>query len=688
MVKIFRKFDPRISQELRSQRKTIAKGLACVLLTSVLTAVMIPLTAWAIDAIQDATPVKTSIFEAIPGERDFAKAADPDLSVEAVREKLNPLVKPEASLPSDAEIAKALGITEEQSAAVRAKVAAKGELDIQSVIEKEGSGFLHSVGTTVKGWQKWWDGQDPLWRLTVICLTVVALFGIKYVFTRGQAYYLSRAASSLAADLRRRLFAKLQKMPVSYFNQKRTGAIQSVLTNDVGVYQSAVNMIRDSIDGPVKATLAFVSIFLIQWQLALVAMLFIPVMAWFVDRNGKKMKAAQASVQEDLSEIAAMSNEALSGTRVIKAFSAEERIGGLYNQLVSQQFESQMRAARRFAQLRPMVELIGAVSLALILLICGFMAKSGLLQISQIVALTFALDVINQGARSLASVNNTYNQVQAAADRIYREVLDVEEEHLGSRSGRTIENPQGRIEFKDVGFVYADGTRALDKVSFVIEPGKSLALVGPSGAGKSTIADLMLRFYDPTEGSITFDGVDYRDLKVEWLRQQFGVVPQQTLLFAGSIRDNLRLGSPDASLDKLNEALASANAREFVEKAPDGLETVLGERGVRLSGGEGQRLAIARALVRDPIVMLLDEATSNLDAHSEKVVTEALERVMQSRTTLFIAHRLTTAARASAIVMLRQGQILEKGTHDDLIRQKGSYAAMYQAFTSGLIPEL
>ena len=666
MVNLFRKFDPRIAAELKSQRKTIAKGLACVLFTSVLTAAMIPMTQKAIEAIQDATPTRTSILEGIPGESQLARAAG--IPRELVRERLSPLIDPNKSLPETERIAELLNLTPAQVEEVKSQIAEARRQDSGEVQKQR---------------------QDQaITTLTIICLTVILLFGIKYIFTRGQAYYLSRAAASLAADLRRRLFMKLQRLPVSYFNEKRTGAIQSVLTNDVGVYQSAVNLIRDSIDGPIKAILAIISVFIIQWQLALIAMLFIPVMAWFIDRNGRKMKKAQSEVQDDLAQIAAMSNEALGGTRVIKAFSAETRIGQMYDSLVDRQFESQMKAARRFAQLRPMVELIGATSLATILLICGHMAKAGLLQISQIVALTFALDVINQGARSLANVNNTYNQVQAAADRIHREVMDVPEEHIGSRSGQMLPEPQGRIEFKDVGFCYADGTRALDKVSFVIEPGSSLALVGPSGAGKSTIADLMLRFYDPTEGTITFDGVDYKDINVDWLRRQFGVVPQQTLLFAGTISENLKLGAPEADEAKLFTALESANAKGFVEKAPDGLETVLGERGVRLSGGEGQRLAIARALVRDPVVMVLDEATSNLDAHSEKIVTEALERVMQSRTTLFIAHRLTTAARASSIVMLRQGSVLEQGTHDDLLKQQGAYAAMYQAYTSGLIPEL
>ncbi len=666
MVNLFRRFDPRIAAELKSQRKTIAKGLACVLFTSVLTAAMIPMTQKAIEAIQDATPTRASILEGIPGENELAKAAG--IPKELVRERLSPLIDPNRSLPDVQKISELLNLTPAQVEEVKSQIAEARKQDSGEARERR--------------------QDEALKTLTFICGLVVFLFVIKYVFTRGQAYYLSRAAASLAADLRRRLFMKLQRLPVSYFNQKRTGAIQSVLTNDVGVYQNAVNLIRDSIDGPIKAVLAIISVFIIQWQLALIAMLFIPVMAWFIDRNGRRMKKAQAEVQDDLAQIAAMSNEALGGTRVIKAFSAETRIGQMYDALVNRQFESQMNAARRFAQLRPMVELIGATSLATILLICGYMARAGLLQISQIVALTFALDVINQGAKSLANVNNTYNQVQAAADRIHREVLDVPEEHIGSRSGRVLDEPQGRIEFKDVGFSYADGTQALDKVSFVIEPGSSLALVGPSGAGKSTIADLMLRFYDPTEGTITFDGVDYKDLNVDWLRRQFGVVPQQTLLFAGTISDNLKLGVPDAEEEKLLEALESANAKAFVEKTPDGLETYLGERGVRLSGGEGQRLAIARALVRDPVVMVLDEATSNLDAHSEKVVTEALERVMQSRTTLFIAHRLTTAARATSIVMLRQGTVLEKGTHDELLKEQGAYSAMYQAYTSGLIPEL
>ncbi|MFO0090977.1 MAG: ABC transporter ATP-binding protein, partial [Armatimonadota bacterium] len=364
--------------------------------------------------------------------------------------------------------------------------------------------------------------HQALRDLLVMCLLVVVVFGIKYFFTRGQTFFITKASARLGTDLRLRLFGKLQRLPLRYYNDKRTGSIQSALTNDVNVYANAVGMVRDGIDGPFRAIAALVAIIWMQWQLALLAILFIPVLAWFVNRNGRRMKAAQAVVQDDLSDLNAMANEALQGTRVIKAFAAEQRISDLYSGLVERAFGSQIQAARRFAALRPMVEFIGAVSLAAILYICGWMAAQGMLVVSQIVALTLAMDQINQGARSFANMNNTYNQVTAAAERLQREVLEVEEEPLQS-GAMQLASIKGDVEFRNVSFAYPDGTLALRDVNFTIPAGTSLALVGPSGAGKSTIADLLLRFYDPTEGQILLDGTDLRELDLAWLRQQFGV---------------------------------------------------------------------------------------------------------------------------------------------------------------------
>ncbi len=528
-------------------------------------------------------------------------------------------------------------------------------------------------------------GNHDATMLAYLSLAVIVIFGVKYFFTRGQTFYLSKAATRLTSDLRIRLFDKLMRLPVSYFNDKRAGQIQSVLTNDVNVYQNAIAAVRDSIDGPIKALGGIVTIFIINWQLALASMAVLPFMIFAIQRNSRKMKDAQADVQQDLANLTAMMQESLQGTRIVKAFSAEDTMSSRFKRLVETSFESQVRAVRRVASLRPMVEMIGAVALAIVVYLCGRLVASDALKVDDLGAFIIALDVINQGFKNVASMFNTVAQVQAATDRIYEEVLD-QPEHIADQPGaRTLEHPSGRVEFRNVSFTYPDGTEALHRVSFTVEPGTSLALVGPSGAGKSTIADLMLRFYDPTEGEILFDGIDIRQLQASWLRQQIGVVPQQTFLFAGSISENIRLGDPDASELDVAEAAQHAHALGFIDQMPNRLQTELGERGIRLSGGEGQRIAIARAIVRKPTMLLLDEATSNLDAVSEKAVQEALEEIMKSRTTLFIAHRLTTAARADRILMLRRGEVVELGSHTELMAMDGAYAGMYRAFTSGVL---
>lgn len=626
------KMDARLAADLRKQRSTIIKGLVCAGIASALASATIPLTRYAIDAIGAAAPVRTSITTELPNDQAIAQAFN--VPVETARERLS-TIQPQA---------------QSESKAAQAK-----------------------------------RQDDAIRQLGQICLLVVGVFLLKYFFTRGQTYYLSRASIQMASDLRTRLFKKLQRLPMKYFNGQRTGNIQSVLNNDVSVYQNAVQMVRDGIDGPFKAIIAIVQIVIMEWRLAAVALLFIPILAWLVDRNGRKMKRAQAQVQTDLGDLAAITSETLNGTRVIKAFGAEAKVESLFQRVLRQAEGSQLHAAYRFATLRPMVEFMGACSLAAVLFICGWLAKEGTLQIGEIVAITLGLDLINQGSRAIANMNNTYNQVTAANDRIHSEVLDIEEEPLTS-GARTLENPIGRIEFRDVHFAYPDGTKALNGVSFTIEPNTSLALVGPSGAGKSTIADLILRFDDPTSGHILFDGVDLRDLDLTWLRQQFGVVPQATFLFAGSIEENLLL-APNAEAKRIPEAAHTAHVDAFVERFDEKYQTQLGERGTRLSGGEMQRLAIARALVANPKVLVMDEATSNLDPVSEKHVTEALVDVMQARTTLFIAHRLSTAARANRIAVVRKGEIVEIGSHDQLVQAGGTYATMYAAFSAGALSD-
>jgi subfamily B ATP-binding cassette protein MsbA len=661
---LFRPLDPRLAADLKKQRSSILKGLLCVLATSLLTAATIPLINLSVTAIQEAAPLKATLKEREQQQdkqlEERAKKIAPKLGVaeEPVVEALRPVAQGNSDRVLEAETdALAKGLNVDRARAREALL---------------GSGVSPSGNIAA------------VWRLGLFSALVVLLYIAKYWFTRGQTYYLSRAVARMGSDLRVRLFRKLQRLPVSYFSQKRAGAIQSVLTNDVNVYQSAISIVRDSIDGPVKAVTAFVSILVIQPQLALVAILFVPIMGVAIQRNSRKMKRAQAAVQDDLANLGAMSTEAMLGVRVTKAFAAEESMAQRYEGLVEMTFNSQMAAAKRQASLRPLVELLGAGALATVLYICGWLSFWGQLQLGQIAAMIYGLDLINQGVRSIGYVSNTRAQVEAASTRIYDEVLDVPEPpHI--EQGRILENPRGHIEFRNVTFRYPDGTEALRNVSFELEPGHSLALVGPSGAGKSTIADLVLRFYDPSEGQILFDGVDVRELRADWLRGQIGVVPQQTFLFAGSVAENIRLGAPEAGDGDVSEAARAAHAEEFVVNLPERYAAQVGEGGNRLSGGQRQRVAIARALVRKPTLLLLDEATSALDPESERAVTEALDEVMRERTTLFIAHRLTTAARADRILVLSRGEVVEEGSHSQLLMANGAYAGLFRAFSGGVL---
>lgn len=516
--------------------------------------------------------------------------------------------------------------------------------------------------------------------LNRVSLTVIAVFGVKWFFSYGQVYYLALAGQRLTARLREDIFAHLQRLPLSFFHSRQVGSIQSVLTNDVPLLQSAVFLVRDVLDAPLRIVAFMVYIFYLNWQLALLALLFLPIVATLIRRLGRQIHRITHQTQGALAEISALVQEALSGMRVIKTFAMEDRQIGRFVRQNRQVLNHSLRGERRRARLRPTVEFIGAVSIALVLWFGGQQVANGRMTTGQLLSFLFLLHQIAQSASGVGAIQFTWKQVRAAAERIFREVLDMPPEVYDPPNAIDLPTIQGAIRYENVWFRYPTSDQyALKGVSFEIQPGEVVALVGHSGAGKSTLVDLLLRFYSPQEGRILIDSYDIQQVRLASLRTQIGLVPQQTVLFVGTVAENIAYSQPDSSMEAVERAARQAHAHEFIDQLPNGYHTLIGDCGVRLSGGESQRIAIARALVRNPKILVLDEATSALDPLSEQMIRQAIEEGRGLRTTLIIAHRWSTVQVADRILVLHQGRLVEQGTHAELLQKKGYYARLYQA---------
>ncbi len=520
--------------------------------------------------------------------------------------------------------------------------------------------------------------KDPA-QLNLISLTVVGVFALKWFFSYGQVYYLALAAQRMMARLREDIFAHMQRLPLGFFQSRQVGALQSILANDVPILQSAVLLVRDVLDAPLRIVAFLVYIFYLNWRLALLACLCLPAIALLIQRLSKQIHRITHQTQGSLADITALVQEALTGVRVIKSFAMEDREIERFAQRNRQVLHHSLRGERRRARLRPTVEFIGAVSIALVLWFGGHQVASGQMSTGQLMSFLFLLHQIAQSANGVGSILMTRKQVRAAAERIFREVLDVEPETYDPPDAIRLPRLQGRIEFEHVSFRYPTGEHALRNISFTVEPGEVVALVGHSGAGKSTLVDLLMRFYTPQQGVIRIDGYELNRVQLESLRQQIGVVPQQTVLFVGTIAENIAYGKPNASMEEVEAAARAAHAHEFIERLPEGYQTLIGDRGMRLSGGESQRIAIARALLRDPRILILDEATAALDPVSERMIQRVIEEGRGERTTLIIAHRWTTVQCADRVLVLHRGELVEQGRHDELLARNGYYARLYRA---------
>lgn len=521
---------------------------------------------------------------------------------------------------------------------------------------------------------------DRIAAVLPICFGLVGFYTLLIALRFGQGYFLTETSLRLGMRLRREIFTHLQKMPLAFFHQQRTGALMTTLTADVERLQNSARLLRDGIALPVTALTCLILLWRTNYQLTLFTLVAVPIMALVIRQLTKKVRSLTTEGQERLGEVATVLEETLSAPRVVKAFSAETRETERFEKTNEAAVGVSLRIARRTALLSPLVDWIGSIAIAVILYV-GTVMRVGADEFVAFIA------VANQLANSVSGLGNLrsgFEELAGAAERIYREVLDVPSTLLDAPDATAFPPITGEVVFENITFGYDPAQPVLSGIDLTIAPGAVVALVGATGAGKSTLADLIPRFYDPTAGRVLVDGVDIKTVTIHSLRQQIGIVPQDTILFSGTIQSNIAYGKPEATQDEIETAARAANAHEFILAQPDGYQTIVGERGVTLSGGQKQRLAIARALLTNPRILIFDEATSALDTQTESVVQEALGTWFKGRTTVIIAHRLSTIVNADKIVVLQHGSVAEQGTHAELLVQSGLYAALYDAQQKGV----
>ena len=519
-------------------------------------------------------------------------------------------------------------------------------------------------------------------------LLVIGIFLAFMTFLKTGAYFLSSATiipirTGIVRDIRNQIYQKINSLSLGFFSEERKGDIIARMSGDV---QEVENSIMSSLDmlfkNPILILFYFVTLICISWQLTLFTILFVPPFGWFMGVVGKKLKAHSIEAQALWSDTMSMVEETLGGLRIIKAFCAEEKMNKRFNQVNSNYRDNIMRVNIRQQMAHPMSEFLGTILIVVVLWFGGILVLDyGRIDGPTIIFYLVMLYSIINPLKEFSKASYNIPKGLASMERIDK-ILQAEVEIKDKENPEHISSFEHQIEFRHVSFAYTDHQNdelvyVLKDINLVIPKGKTIALVGQSGSGKSTMLDLIPRYYDVQEGEVLIDGINVKDLCVHDLRQLIGNVNQEAILFNASFKDNIRFGKTDATDEEIANAAKIANAYEFITKSEHGFDTNIGDRGGRLSGGQRQRVSIARAILKNPPILILDEATSALDTESERLVQDALEKLMKTRTTVAVAHRLSTIKHADEICVLHEGKIVERGTHDELIRKDGYYKKLH-----------
>jgi len=542
---------------------------------------------------------------------------------------------------------------------------------------------LRNTKVTINDQLKYWTNElilrdTALDSLKVLCYTIIGSFLFKNIFLYIKNITLTYIQFNLITKLRVRLYAHLQRMSLSYFDRSQSGALSSIVLNDVSNMRVAFGTsFHKLFVEPINIILFVALLLIINLKLALIAIIIVPLTGAIVIFIGRSIRRKSKRTVEKIARIMSIMAENLNSIRVVKSFSMESFETDRFTNELERYYQLIFRRAKLRLISSPITEMIGAFIGVCLLWIGGhdvLVAQS--MNSEDFIRFILILFSVLGPIRNLSNVSVELQKGFASADRVF-EVLDTPVSIKSKPNATTISELNDQISFDNVSFNYDGNDRVLKNVSFNMKKGTVTALVGSSGAGKSTIADLIPRFYDVVDGSVTMDGVDIRDIEINSLRRLMGIVSQETILFNDTIKSNIKYGLQSVSDQRLEEAAKNANALDFIKEQPEGFETMIGEKGVRLSGGQRQRIAIARGILKNPPILILDEATSSLDTESEHLVQTAIDNLMADRTVLVIAHRLTTVENADSILVMDSGQIVASGTHQELLSQEGIYTRLY-----------
>lgn len=518
--------------------------------------------------------------------------------------------------------------------------------------------------------------EKNVFYLNLLPPAIILLFLFKSIFYYIYAILLERVGQSVIRDFRIKIFEHLHKQPLSYFNEMPTGTLISRVLSDVALMQQAVsNVIVQLLRDFFQIIFLLGVVFYMNWKLAMITLIVLPMASYPIAKFSKIFRKLSTKTQEEMAGVSNILYETISGNRIVKAFCKEDFEGKRFRKQMFTLFDVTMKDAKYRTLQHPLMEIIGGLAIAVIIWVGGNEVIDGTATPGTFFAFLTAIITAYDPVKRISSVNSNVQQGLASAQRVFA-ILDVEPA-IKDKIGATILPPfKKEIVFKDICFNYEDD-QILSKINLTVPSGQALAIVGPSGGGKTTLTNLIPRFLDLEKGSITIDGIDIRDVTMHSLRQQIAMVTQQTILFNDTVKNNIAYGLPDCSDEDIIKAATAAHALSFIENLPLGLDTIIGEGGAKLSGGQRQRISIARALLADTPILILDEATSALDTESEREVQKALENLMKDRTTFVIAHRLSTIKNADKIIVIKDGKIVEQGTHDELLEQNGEYKLLY-----------